>query len=125
MAHETDLSMDGEAIRSLVDDEGFLVLGTVEAGQPPTAEVVPCRVVGERLRFTVGTSSRSHRNIASDPRVCAVVENAQLEFYRMRSVTIHGSALEVGEDSALGEVSYELPMTDVVAFDFSKVRVKH
>jgi nitroimidazol reductase NimA-like FMN-containing flavoprotein (pyridoxamine 5'-phosphate oxidase superfamily) len=125
VAHEHALQMSPEEIRSLVHDEGYLVLGTLESPAPPVAEIARCDVHGEGLIFSVGLGSRSHRNIERDPRVCAVIENAEHDFYRMRSATIHGTAALVEEDSDRGEARYRVPLDDVVSFNFSKIQTKH
>jgi len=114
-----------EDVRSLVNGEGFLVLGTIGPDGSLTAEMVPCRADNEILTFTVGTDSASYANILHEDRVCAVVENAAREFYRMRSVTIHGRATLLGSESDDGRATFTAPLDDVVSFDFSKIQVKH
>jgi nitroimidazol reductase NimA-like FMN-containing flavoprotein (pyridoxamine 5'-phosphate oxidase superfamily) len=125
MAHENQLKMSSAEVLALVRSEGFLVLGTLEAEQPPAAETVACDIEGNSVIISVVINSRSHRNVQEDPRVCAIVENAERDFYRMRSAMIHGSLAFVADDPEREVAQYVLELDDVISFDFSKIREKH
>lgn len=125
MAHETDLAMPLEEISSLINSEGCLVLGSICPDGIPAAEIVPGHVDNDLLEFVLPVDSTSYRNIQEDNRVCAVVENAQREFYRMRSVTIHGRADLRTSQPDREQARYTLPLDDIVSFDFSKIKLMH
>jgi nitroimidazol reductase NimA-like FMN-containing flavoprotein (pyridoxamine 5'-phosphate oxidase superfamily) len=125
MPRETDLTMSPDEIRSFIRSEGLMVLGTVEPDHTPFAEAVTCETVDDVLTFTIPLESRSSRNIERSAQVCAVIENDEDRYYRMRSVTVHGTALLVEKNNDRGEARYSLPLDDVISFDFSKIKLKH
>jgi nitroimidazol reductase NimA-like FMN-containing flavoprotein (pyridoxamine 5'-phosphate oxidase superfamily) len=125
MSREGDLSMTEHEVRELIATEGHLVLGTLQGDGPPTAAVTPCEVDDGGVTFALPLDSQSAQNLRRDARACAVIENAEHDFYRMRCATVHGSATLVAVDSENQLAHFQLPLDDVVSFDFSRIRRRH
>jgi hypothetical protein len=117
--------MSDDQVRQLVATEGFLVLGTLDGAGPPLASIAPCRPDEAGLTFAVPVDSREAQNLRRDPRACAVIENAERDFYRIRCATVHGSAVRMFVDPDSQLEFYRLPLDDVVSFDFSRIQRRH
>ena len=90
------------------------VLATVGVDGAPDASLVDCRVEGNAV-VVRGLDDRAHTAIRHDARIAVAVEQCP-SYYEIRGMSAHGHA----EDR--GTADYALPLTDVVAFDFAKIR---
>ena len=120
----------------------WVALGTLEPDGAPWSDAAAFALEGCTLYFKVPVGSRSRANIQRDDRVCCATDQWP-SYYEIKGVTAHGRARRVtgGEasraEAALAGVPdpvepgasmemalYAIPLDDLVAFDFAKIKRK-
>jgi len=138
MPRET-IEMSAEETAAFLADQGWVVLATLDPDGSPWADVVPSVVHEGRLLFRVPAGSRSERNVRRDARVCCT-QDENSSYFEIRGVIAHGEAEPLSpsetpstlatrrdplqpDQEPCGE-AYSIALTDVVSFDFARIRVR-
>jgi Pyridoxamine 5'-phosphate oxidase len=116
------IEMTRAELLDFVGAQRWMVLGTLDDDGTPAGDLVPVRLVGERLRFAVPRGSRAERNVARDARVCCAADEFP-SYYEIRGVVVHGRAEpSTADDLGADWAEYALALDDVASFDFRKIR---
>jgi hypothetical protein len=114
MSPRESIAMTADEARSFLGSRAAAVLATVGADGMPDAALAACRVDGDAV-VVDDLDARARASIGHDARVAVAVEQCA-SYYEIRGVTAHGTARD------LGTGAYAVALTDLVAFDFAKIR---
>jgi hypothetical protein len=95
-------------------------------GQAPFGDLARLEFNDGLAGFRLDAGARVIGELASDGRVCCIVDQRPFEatetsYFNTRSAMLHGTARRV-EGASAGEVRFALVIEKVVSFDFSKLR---
>lgn len=110
-----EIDLDPGEIRAFLAAARTAVLVTAGTSHP-LGEVVTVELAAGDEELVVVPTPAALAAVAADPRVCVIVEE-QPDFAGIRGVLVHGDAAPVDG----GRLA--VPLTDVVSFDFGRLRV--
>ncbi len=135
------IALTRDELLAFAQGERWCIVGANDEDGGLWADAVACCVSDGTFYFRVPRETRTFANILKDDRVCCILERAPT-YYEIKGATIHGRAsivingmlvgsliplLERGGDpvapGSRGSI-YSLSLTDVVSFDFSKIKAK-
>jgi nitroimidazol reductase NimA-like FMN-containing flavoprotein (pyridoxamine 5'-phosphate oxidase superfamily) len=95
------IKMELDELRSFLDSDVRCVVATMGAGDRPWADAAAYVFEGDRLYFSIFTSTRTFENIAHDARVCCVVEAKPEDssYYDIKGAMLHGIAQPIEGDA--------------------------
>lgn len=95
-----------ELVAFLSSDRRVVVASQDRMGEP-WIDALACHFARTRMYFVVPDKTRTASNIASDPRVCCVIESKPTisSYYDIKGAMLHGEALPLDDaDPAAGVV---------------------
>src|SRR5437870_3539645 len=104
MAREhSKIKMTDEELHAFLASDRRMVLATVTPEGDPWGDLVAYTFHDDRLWFRVPTATRTHANLAADPRVCCVVESKpeSSSYYDIQGAMLHDSARAEAEPAPM------------------------
>jgi hypothetical protein len=117
------IGMTRAELLAFVGAQRWMALGTLDPDGTPAGDLVPVRLVDERIRFAVPRGSRADDNIRRDARVCCAADEFP-SYYEIRGAVVHGRAelSDIGDGLGSDWVEYAVALDDVASFDFRKMK---